>query len=258
MSRITRAKAAKVAEKLHIDGNAVLSMDSDERKALSLTPEPKERAPLAEVAPNSAGSNPDTATEEEDRDKTSQGKRKGEMNTRSRGKKNGNTTGQGESNGNAAEELLEDRPKETESMQSPTPPVSSVKRVPECKSHLSSCRTVRLLGSIPPDTNLTLMQTRHIALLSPKQHPMHRFWTRCAWRVASLESDHRILAPKSRNHFLSRLFQLQCRVLSRKPNLPHPPAPIPLEGCRLLPKKLPSWTPKPHRILQCTTNWSRP
>lgn len=63
MGRITRAKAAEVAEKLHIDEDAVLEMSSPARGVADsgmLTPEPRmNRTALAELAPNSGGSSED-------------------------------------------------------------------------------------------------------------------------------------------------------------------------------------------------------
>lgn len=58
MGRMTRAKAAEVAERLHIDEDAVLNLDRDDRKAVAVSPLPDRvgRAPLGEITPNSAGS----------------------------------------------------------------------------------------------------------------------------------------------------------------------------------------------------------
>lgn len=58
MGRVTRAKAADLAEKLQIDGDAVLELDSDARDVadgLLVTPE-RERTPLGEIGGNSGGS----------------------------------------------------------------------------------------------------------------------------------------------------------------------------------------------------------
>jgi hypothetical protein len=57
MGRMTRAKAAEVAERMHIDEDAVLDMSNIEEKIGPATPEPTERAVLGNIAPNSADSN---------------------------------------------------------------------------------------------------------------------------------------------------------------------------------------------------------
>ena len=54
---MTRAKAAEVAERMHIDEDAVLDMSNIEEKIEPATPEPTERAVLGNIAPNSADSN---------------------------------------------------------------------------------------------------------------------------------------------------------------------------------------------------------
>ena len=54
---MTRAKAAKVAERMHIDEDAVLDMSNIEEKIDPATPEQTERAVLGNIAPNSADSN---------------------------------------------------------------------------------------------------------------------------------------------------------------------------------------------------------
>ncbi|KAH9810078.1 nucleolar and coiled-body phosphoprotein 1-like [Teratosphaeria destructans] len=57
MGRMTRAKAAEVAEKLHIDEDAVLEIPGDGALDLKITtPKKDERTPLGEIAPNSGGS----------------------------------------------------------------------------------------------------------------------------------------------------------------------------------------------------------
>ena len=59
MSRVTRKKAAEIAEQLHVDEDAVLDMNAENAaiKAKLATPEPNNgRSPLGEIAPNSAES----------------------------------------------------------------------------------------------------------------------------------------------------------------------------------------------------------
>ncbi|KAK5688877.1 hypothetical protein LTS10_000856 [Elasticomyces elasticus] len=61
MPRMTRAKAAEVADKLHVDEDAVLELPSEIADATMLkTPEAVERAPLIEIAPNSGGTTDDS------------------------------------------------------------------------------------------------------------------------------------------------------------------------------------------------------
>ncbi|KAI7231732.1 hypothetical protein KC330_g6263 [Hortaea werneckii] len=60
MGRMTRAKAADLAEKLHVDEDAVLEMPEHDENAIAKreTPKKDERPPLGEIAPNS-GSGPE-------------------------------------------------------------------------------------------------------------------------------------------------------------------------------------------------------
>ncbi|KAI7299645.1 hypothetical protein KC315_g17531, partial [Hortaea werneckii] len=55
MGRMTRAKAADLAEKFHVDGDAVLEMPEHDENAITKleTPKKDERPPLGEIAPNS-------------------------------------------------------------------------------------------------------------------------------------------------------------------------------------------------------------
>jgi len=58
MPRLTRAMAAEFADKLHVDENVVLALPTDLVDAASAslkTPEPADRAPLGDIAPNSGG-----------------------------------------------------------------------------------------------------------------------------------------------------------------------------------------------------------
>ena len=61
MGRMTRKKAAEVAEQLHVDEDDILQLPSDDIAAVRAktkagTPEPGNRAPLGDLAPNSADS----------------------------------------------------------------------------------------------------------------------------------------------------------------------------------------------------------
>ena len=59
---MTRRKAAEVAEQLHVDEDDLLQLPSDDvaaaraKTSTAETPEPRERAPLGDLAPNSADS----------------------------------------------------------------------------------------------------------------------------------------------------------------------------------------------------------
>ncbi|KAK4896597.1 hypothetical protein LTR27_005515 [Elasticomyces elasticus] len=66
MPRMTRAKAAEVADKLHVDEDAVLELPSEIADATMLmkTPEAVERTPLIDIAPNSGGTMDDNSSVE--------------------------------------------------------------------------------------------------------------------------------------------------------------------------------------------------
>ncbi|KAK4925863.1 hypothetical protein LTR49_007240 [Elasticomyces elasticus] len=65
MPRMTRAKAAEVADKLHVDEDAVLELPSEIADATMLkTPEAVERTPLVEITPNSGGTMDDSVNME--------------------------------------------------------------------------------------------------------------------------------------------------------------------------------------------------
>ncbi|KAI7183060.1 hypothetical protein D0869_08746 [Hortaea werneckii] len=61
MGRMTRAKAADLAEKLHVDEDAVLEMPEHDENAIAKleTPKKDERPPLGEIAPNSGSGHED-------------------------------------------------------------------------------------------------------------------------------------------------------------------------------------------------------
>ncbi|GAB1741354.1 hypothetical protein NU219Hw_g6591t1 [Hortaea werneckii] len=61
MGRMTRAKAADLAEKLHVDEDAVLEMPEHDENAIAKLemPEKDERLPLGEIAPNSGSGHED-------------------------------------------------------------------------------------------------------------------------------------------------------------------------------------------------------
>lgn len=124
MGRMTRAKAAEVAEKLHIDEDAVLELPSDAR-----TPEKAEdgRPPLGELTPNSAGSaQKEEVAAEERRVKVKKAPRK-----IAKGRKNAAGSGVKVEMGDSAEVVLDDR----EAVESPAGETAAegwAKEVSEC------------------------------------------------------------------------------------------------------------------------------
>ncbi|GAB7335324.1 hypothetical protein MBLNU13_g07721t1 [Cladosporium sp. NU13] len=74
MGRMTRAKAAEVAERMHIDEDAVLDMSNIEEKIDPVTPEQTDRAVLGNIAPNSADSNKSELAARKTRSKKKKGK----------------------------------------------------------------------------------------------------------------------------------------------------------------------------------------
>lgn len=58
MGRVTRKKAAEIAEQLHVDEDVVLESNADDAAVIAkmTTPEHDNRAPLGEIEPNSAES----------------------------------------------------------------------------------------------------------------------------------------------------------------------------------------------------------
>lgn len=89
MGRVTRKKAAEIAEQLHVDEDAVLDMNTDEAavKANLAAPQHSDRSPLGELEPNSAESeNPEEDPVEEFR-KSTRSRKAGKKGT-AKGKKN--------------------------------------------------------------------------------------------------------------------------------------------------------------------------
>ncbi len=97
MGRMTRKKAAEVAEQLHIDEDDLLELPSDDLAVAtkanlkSTTPEPKDRPPLGEIAPNSAESKSQPEDEGHELRKSTRGK-KGKK-SGAKGKKNNPAAG---------------------------------------------------------------------------------------------------------------------------------------------------------------------
>lgn len=90
MGRVTRKKAAEIAEQLHVDEDAVLDMNADDaalRTKLE-TPEHSGRSPLGEIAPNSAESKAGEHQEPVEELKKSTRSRKAGKKAAAKGKKN--------------------------------------------------------------------------------------------------------------------------------------------------------------------------
>ena len=90
VGRMTRKQAADIAQELHVDEDAVLGIPSDDiaiLKASVSTPNPSDRAPLGELAPNSADSNSHSDDGTQELKKSTRG-RKGAKKGGARGKKN--------------------------------------------------------------------------------------------------------------------------------------------------------------------------
>lgn len=79
MGRMTRAKAAEVAEKLHIDEDAVLELPGEHGvvDVKSQSPESEERTVLGEIANNSGGSRADDDSETAELKRSTRGRKAG-------------------------------------------------------------------------------------------------------------------------------------------------------------------------------------
>lgn len=133
---MTRKKAAEVAEQLHIDEDALLDIPSDDvalLKAKASTPEPNDRAPLGELAPNSADSTSHSDDGVPELKKSVRGKKGG--------KKAGGKAKKTDLTASTASQAAEDPqdnvlPEENDSAPSPASEKAAedlMKDVPECK-----------------------------------------------------------------------------------------------------------------------------
>jgi hypothetical protein len=136
MGRVTRKKAAEIAEQLHIDEDALLNVSGDEAaiiKAKASTPDPTDRAPLGELAPNSADSNSHSEDGGQELKKSVRGKKGGKKGA-VKGKKNNlaaSTASQP-----AEDPQYEVLPDDNDSAPSPASEKAAedlMKDVPECK-----------------------------------------------------------------------------------------------------------------------------
>lgn len=78
MGRVTRQKAAEIAEQLHVDDEALLDLSNDDAaliKAKAAITDPADRAPLGELAPNSVDSCSHSENETQELKKSVRGKK---------------------------------------------------------------------------------------------------------------------------------------------------------------------------------------
>ncbi|KAK4496513.1 hypothetical protein PRZ48_012493 [Zasmidium cellare] len=116
MGRITRAKATEIAEKMHIDEDAVLDLPNDIQETTKpATPEAEDRPPLTDLAPNSGSSvsSEDLDAEPQKPAKSKKGGKKGAKASKK------NTSELADSTRTLSEERLEVIPDEIESVPSP-------------------------------------------------------------------------------------------------------------------------------------------
>ena len=136
MGRMTRKKAAEVADQLHIDEDALLDIPSDDvalLKASASTPNPTDRAPLGELAPNSADSTSHSDDGVQELKKSVRGK-KGSKKVGAKAKKNG--LGASTASQAAEDPQGEVLPDDNDSVPSPASERAAedlMKDVPECK-----------------------------------------------------------------------------------------------------------------------------
>ena len=147
MGRVTRKKAAEIADQLHVDEDAVLDMSSDDTaplKAKATTPDHSDRAPLGELAPNSADSNNNHSEDGVQELKKSTRSRKGAKKGAAKSKKNNlaaSTASQ------AAEEPHDEvLPDDNDSVPSPASEKAAedlIKGIPECEYRANSMSSSR-------------------------------------------------------------------------------------------------------------------
>ena len=137
MGRMTRKKAAEVAENFHVDADKVLALPSDDAvlEAKQTTPEPNDRAPLGELAPNSAESKSPSEDTTQELRKSTRGKKGGKKGGAKVKKTNlaASTASQIDTTEDPAEVL----PDDVDSAPSPASEKAAeelMKDVPECKS----------------------------------------------------------------------------------------------------------------------------
>lgn len=131
MSRITRAKAAEVAEKMHIDEDALLKLNSHDRKDILLQSTSDDRAPLCEVSPNSASSRNDAEAQLVQTTPEKKVKKRGR-----KGKKTNNTLSASTASAAPEDDEADVIPDEIQAAQSPASQAASddlVKDIPECE-----------------------------------------------------------------------------------------------------------------------------
>ena len=143
MGRITRKKAAEVAETLHIDADAVLQLEDDSglSKVGGLRIELDERMPLGELQSNSADNNSQSDDGSQELRKSTRSRAGAKKSTK--GKKNlaASTASPAElpEASNASQEVLPDENDSTPSPASEKAAEELLKDIPECKSPACAC-----------------------------------------------------------------------------------------------------------------------
>lgn len=151
MGRVTRKKAAELAESLHIDEDVVLDLSGDEAaltKAKAGTANPTDRPPLGELAPNSADSNNHSEDGAQELKKSTRGK-KGAKKGAAKSKKNNlaaSTASQPADD--PQDEVLPDDNDSAPSPASEKAAEDLMKDVPECE-----CRGIAICSSRSHDAN---------------------------------------------------------------------------------------------------------
>ncbi|EME85050.1 uncharacterized protein MYCFIDRAFT_195924 [Pseudocercospora fijiensis CIRAD86] len=144
MGRMTRAKAAEVAEKLHVDEDAVLELPSEDVVKGIQAPGDNERTPLGEVSVNSAGSK---AEIEDAEVKSAPTSKKGGKKGRKGKKKNKSALDASTSSAPDADRDEDIIPDEHESQPSPASRAASQELsndIPRCERNWSSSFVVPL------------------------------------------------------------------------------------------------------------------
>jgi hypothetical protein len=135
MGRVTRKKAAEIAEQLHIDEDALVDISGDDAAIITAkasTPDLKDRAPLGELAPNSADSNSHSEDGAQELKKSARGT-KGAKKGGAKSKKNNLTASTAPPSEGPQDEVLPDDNDSAPSPASEKAAEDLMKAVPECK-----------------------------------------------------------------------------------------------------------------------------
>lgn len=160
MSRMTRSRAAGVAESLHIDGDVVLELQSENRLPLVKedTPEPHDRAPLGELAPNSGDNKAQSHDVDQSLKSSTRGRKGGKTGQRKKTNLAASTTASPGDTQHDHQEILRD---ESDSVPSP----ASEQAAEDLMHDMSHCELYIPDAMHLHYRHMTLMQgcSRHIA-----------------------------------------------------------------------------------------------